>query len=172
MEEVLPEIVKIVPGLPVISEDHQIEDFQDELKGISYGELIPYLIGAIQTQQSQLDALSQELAACCAADPDARSGAVEDDIRMESLPAQNRLEQNSPNPFQENTTLRFTLGAEKHTRVCIYNSNGQLIDCLVDETRSAGNHRVDWQCSDLAPGIYFYSLEVDGFEQVRRAVKL
>jgi hypothetical protein len=47
-----------------------------------------------------------------------------------------------------------------------------MIDCLVDDTRAAGNHRVDWYTSDLAPGIYFYSLEVDGFEQVRRAVKL
>ncbi len=142
------------------------------IKSVNYIEFIPILIGSVQQLQIQVDALSLELAACCSSGLDQRSGTIEDDIRMEALPNQDRLDQNAPNPFTEITTLRFTLGAEKHTRVCIYNSTGQLIDCLVDDTRAAGNHRVDWNTSDLASGIYFYSLEVDGFEQVRRAVKL
>ncbi len=29
-----------------------------------------------------------------------------------------------------------------------------------------------WIWYNLAKGIYFYSLEIDGFEQVKRAVKL
>jgi len=201
VEELYPELVKSFRTMPERNEETgELIHESEEWLGIKYNGFFPILTKAIQEQQAiieeqesaideqndrlsdfeealnaqqdQLDALSAELAACCTSGLDQRSGAVEDDIRLETLPTQDRLEQNAPNPFSESTTLRFTLGSEKHTRVCIYNSTGQLIDCLVDDTRPAGNHRVDWNTSDLASGIYFYSLEVDGFEQVRRAIKL
>ena len=42
----------------------------------------------------------------------------------------------------------------------------------MDEFKNAGTHNLEWNTSGLASGIYFYSLEIDGFEQVKRAVKL
>jgi hypothetical protein len=43
---------------------------------------------------------------------------------------------------------------------------------LVDGVKPAGEHRVTWQPSGLTAGIYFYSLEVNGFRETRKMVLL
>jgi len=179
VEEVFPDMVAEVPAPFKSDEEGNLLPSDQMYKGVRYTELIPVLIGAVQEQQeliegqqSQIDALGAALAACCEAAPEQRSGSMEDDIRLESVPSLHKMDQNAPNPFTDYTSLQFDMGSDAHARVCIYSSNGQLIDCLVDEMKNQGKHRVNWDTSNLAPGIYFFSLEVDGFEQVRRAVKL
>ena len=173
VQTILPELVKEVHYPGRYDEEGNVLAEPVDFLSVNYQELIPLLIGAVQEQQSQINALTELVNSCCSAGAvDARSGSYEDDIRIVNPEGQNRLDQNAPNPFTDHTTLRFSLAKDGQARVCIYNSNGQLIDCLIDGNTNAGEHSLIWNTSDLAPGIYFYSLEVDGFEQVRRAVKL
>jgi hypothetical protein len=173
--EVLPEIVEEVP-IPEGHDENGLPQFSEEMYyGIQYTELIPVLISAMQEQQAQINALSEQLAACCAVDAGERSGQAEpeNDIRIEQGQARrNNLGQNFPNPFEANTSIRFTLAGDCRASICVYNSNGAKIDCLVNQHYPAGEHQIEWNTSQLAPGIYFYTLECDGFEQVRRAIKL
>lgn len=78
-----------------------------------------------------------------------------------------RLEQNFPNPFTPGvspTILTFTLPAESHVRLTVYNLLGQEVVILLDEQRSRGTHRVAWDGTDakgdrVPAGAYWYKLE-------------
>jgi hypothetical protein len=49
---------------------------------------------------------------------------------------------------------------------------GREVAVLVDGIKPAGEHRVTWQPNGLTVGIYFYSLEVNGFRETRKMVLL
>ncbi|MCZ7556552.1 MAG: T9SS type A sorting domain-containing protein [Bacteroidia bacterium] len=75
-----------------------------------------------------------------------------------------QLDQNSPNPVTDGSTFSFTLPAENHVLLAVYNLLGQRVATIVDGSRAAGPHSVGWNgVSDsgirLAPGVYMYRLE-------------
>jgi hypothetical protein len=81
----------------------------------------------------------------------------------ESLPCGFSLSQNYPNPFNPTTEISFTLTAESHVQMDIYNVMGQRVTTLLNEYRIAGNHKVTWNGMtdtgvSAASGIYFYRL--------------
>jgi hypothetical protein len=61
-------------------------------------------------------------------------------------------------------TIRYQLPEESHVNLLIENSYKTLIAILVDEVQSAGVHEVSFDASDLAEGIYFYTVEMKGTE--------
>jgi hypothetical protein len=75
--------------------------------------------------------------------------------------------QSYPNPFNPETTIRFTTeNTEKNTELIIYNIKGQKVKRLVSDRISAGEHSVVWNGKDsnnksVASGIYFYKLSAD-----------
>ncbi|MBI5663297.1 MAG: T9SS type A sorting domain-containing protein, partial [Ignavibacterium album] len=70
------------------------------------------------------------------------------------------LQQNYPNPFNPTTTITFSLQEDGLTTLKIYDILGREIQTLVDEELEAGKiHRVNFDGSKLASGIYFYRLE-------------
>jgi len=70
--------------------------------------------------------------------------------------------ENYPNPFNPQTTLRFTLPEEAHVRLTVYDVLGREIMVLVDGTRLAGTHEAHFDGSRLPSGIYVYRLRVTG----------
>jgi len=95
-----------------------------------------------------------------------------------SPPVEFRLEQNWPNPFNENTVIRYSLLVGRSAiSLKIYNILGQEVRMLVDERQTPGYYSVLWdgkddQGKDLASGVYFCKLEYGGFVAVRRLVLL
>ncbi|HBL72915.1 MAG TPA: hypothetical protein DD409_08565 [Bacteroidales bacterium] len=76
---------------------------------------------------------------------------------------QDQLEQNAPNPFRQETTLRFTLAESAHVTLSVYNLAGQQVAQLVNEQREAGSHAVVWQPdASLASGFYLCKMSVEG----------
>ena len=61
----------------------------------------------------------------------------------------------APNPFSRATEIPFTLGKGGMTRVEIYNTEGVLITRLLEESLSAGEHRVEWDAGEYPAGRYF-----------------
>ena len=88
------------------------------------------------------------------------------------------LEQNSPNPFNPATDIRFVLPAAAAVSLRVYDDAGRLIRILLDEpAMPAGDHNLTWNGLDAggAPvrsGVYFYELQVDGRDHARRMVLL
>jgi hypothetical protein len=69
-----------------------------------------------------------------------------------------------PNPFREETVIRFETEKESRVSLEVYNISGQLINRLLDAGVDAGIHEVRWDGSNsagnrVAEGMYFYRLQ-------------
>ncbi len=74
---------------------------------------------------------------------------------------------NFPNPFDRETTLRYTLAAPSQVQLTIYNALGQSVRLLVDDHQPAGLQQAVWDGrdnsgQDAAGGVYLYRLEIPG----------
>lgn len=72
------------------------------------------------------------------------------------------LGQNFPNPFNNQTTICYSLPTEGHVAIKIYNLTGQMIQELMNQNQEAGNHTLSVSANNLKPGMYFYQLQFDG----------
>ncbi|MBC8401140.1 MAG: hypothetical protein H8E14_06590, partial [Candidatus Marinimicrobia bacterium] len=61
-----------------------------------------------------------------------------------ALPSSFALRSNYPNPFNPVTTIEFELPIHTHVTLTIINILGQNVAVLVDDYRSPGLHRVNW----------------------------
>lgn len=86
------------------------------------------------------------------------------------------LEQNYPNPVFASshgstaTMIRFSLPSASHTKLTIVNPIGKLVQILVDETLSSGEHLISFDTRKLPAGMYFYLLMYGGKNVVRKMI--
>lgn len=64
-----------------------------------------------------------------------------------------------PNPFNPETTIRFSLSSPAVVRLHIYNIRGQLVTRLVNGRLEAGVHQIVWNAGDYGSGVYLARLE-------------
>ena len=60
------------------------------------------------------------------------------------------------------TTIRYSIPESGHVKLTVENSYNTLIATLVDENQSAGAHEINFDASNLAEGIYFYTIVFNG----------
>ncbi|HEX9974527.1 MAG TPA: T9SS type A sorting domain-containing protein [bacterium] len=80
------------------------------------------------------------------------------------------LDQNYPNPFNAATTIKFYLPEPCHVTLKIFNSLGQEVETLVSRSYSLGNHQAEWDASDLASGVYIYSLAAQPVQELQKPI--
>lgn len=86
------------------------------------------------------------------------------------------VSQNYPNPFNPSTSIVYGLPYESKVRIQVYNSLGQMVDDLVNETKGPGVYNVRWDASALPSGVYLYrvsAVSIDGsqqFNEIKRMV--
>ncbi len=90
-----------------------------------------------------------------------------------------RMEQNSPNPFNPVTKIRFATAKAGHVNVRIYNVRGELVKTIANGYYGAGSHEASWDGSSVrgkAPtGVYFAKASVrddKGVEVTSDVVKM
>jgi hypothetical protein len=104
---------------------------------------------------------------------DVTTNAVVNNIPDEMLNAGEAvLFHNYPNPFKNNKTFAYKLAKGGDVQLTVNSFIGQHIATIVSQSQEAGSYSVYWDTSDISPGVYFYSLKVDGLEWVRKAVKI
>jgi hypothetical protein len=77
------------------------------------------------------------------------------------LPTEFALHQNTPNPFNPQTSIRFDLPSSGYANLTIYNMSGQIVRTLVNGSVGAGSHELVWDARDnssrrVASGVYIY----------------
>ena len=60
----------------------------------------------------------------------------------EFIPSEFFLSQNYPNPFKESTKIKFCVPFKTTVQITVYNSNGELIEKLVDGVKNPGSYEV------------------------------
>ena len=95
----------------------------------------------------------------------------------EDLPQSFSLTQNYPNPFNPSTTIGYSVPANSHVRLTIYNIRGQTIATLVDGVKPQGRYEETWNGtnevgSQVASGVYFYRLETNQNTETKKMVLL
>ena len=73
------------------------------------------------------------------------------------------LAQNSPNPFNPTTTIRFALPETRDVQLHVYGVDGRLVRTLASGPMGAGHHILSWDGTDeggnhIASGVYLYKL--------------
>jgi hypothetical protein len=86
------------------------------------------------------------------------------------LPTSYELYQNYPNPFNPSTIIKYDLPAASKVKINIYNLLGQKVTLLQDDFKPAGRYSIAFNASNLSSGIYFYTIEAEGFKKVKRMV--
>jgi len=68
-----------------------------------------------------------------------------------------------PNPFTEDTNIRYSLNGKSYTLVQIYDVSGRLIESLWSDFQDQGIHELTWDPDhSLSPGIYYIRVESSG----------
>jgi hypothetical protein len=85
-------------------------------------------------------------------------------------PAQFKLEQNFPNPFNPETTISYKIQAASKVSLKVYDVLGREVATLVDEYKQAGtyNSKLNTQSLELSSGVYFYTLRAGAFVQTKK----
>jgi len=91
------------------------------------------------------------------------------------VPVVNALVGNYPNPFNPTTSIKFATVESGHVTLEVFNSKGQKVKTLVNETMSADNHTVDWNGTDdsgkaVSSGIYFYKMRASSYNETKKMV--
>jgi hypothetical protein len=79
------------------------------------------------------------------------------------VPTKYALYQNYPNPFNPSTTIKFSLPKAGNIILRVYDITGREVKTLINnEHLNRGTVTLSFNGSNLASGVYFYSLLVDG----------
>jgi predicted GH43/DUF377 family glycosyl hydrolase len=97
------------------------------------------------------------------------SNVIEVDVRSLDNYA---LEQNYPNPFNPTTTIGYILKEKINAKLILLNAIGEEVAVLVNEEQDKGFHKVDFNASTLASGVYFYQLKAGEFMSVKKMLLL
>ena len=142
---------------------------QDGYLYVNYTELVPILIRSIQELKADLDEVKSENEAF-----KARSATYEDDETTDvsdatAIPSAATLAQNTPNPFSERTTIRFTLPENaQNAFIYIFDMSGKMYKQI---PVNSSMQSVTIEGYELRAGMYIYSLVIGGKEiQTRRMI--
>jgi hypothetical protein len=85
-----------------------------------------------------------------------------------TVPDELRLNPNFPNPFSQSTTIPILLPETADVEVKIYNAAGRLVETLVDRELPAGLNPISFNARNLASGVYFYQVVIEGDVRVEK----
>lgn len=140
------ELQEIYPNL--------VKEGQDGYLAVNYTELVPVLIQSIQELKQELDNVKGSGSRMT------RSVSYGDDEFQPS--AKNILYQNTPNPFKEQTVIRFSLADDaQDAAICIFDLTGKMLKKL---PISYGQNSVSIGGYELGDGLFLYTLLVNGRE--------
>ncbi|MCK9280948.1 MAG: T9SS type A sorting domain-containing protein [Melioribacteraceae bacterium] len=97
---------------------------------------------------------------------------VDESSEINEIPNEIALMQNYPNPFNPETTIQYKLNKESNVTLKVYDILGRELITLIDEFKSAGNHKINFNAHSFASGIYFYQLQTDSKQIMKKMILL
>ena len=145
-----------------------VYEMEDGTKVINYVEMIPLLVESINDLRAQINSLSSDNNN---ENINSRSVSFINEKKSTTLSSAiiATLAQNTPNPFSERTTIRFTLPEKaQNAYIYVFDMSGKMQKQIpVDSSMQS----VTIEGYELSAGMYIYSLVIGGKEiQTRRMI--
>ena len=172
VQQVIPGAVQkaVHPAMYENDDEHNGKKISDEVEfnSVNYIEMIPILISGVKEQQemikskdakisdlqNQLNEMKQCVESLC-------SGNIQSKTAAHELPSTSTLYQNSPNPFNQSTVIRYNLSSDVNDgKIIIRDLNGNLLKQI--SIASKGSGQVTINANELSQGTYTYTLEING----------
>jgi uncharacterized protein (DUF1501 family) len=80
------------------------------------------------------------------------------------------LEQCFPNPAKTETNIRFKINHELQVTIDLFDSRGERVKNLLNAPFASGTHSVQFQISDLKPGMYIYQMKAGSFKESKKMI--
>ena len=86
----------------------------------------------------------------------------ENENKIDFTPNEYKLYQNYPNPFNSKTKIIYHLPEEGLVRLEVYSILGSKVKTVINEYQQKGIYEIIFDAKDLASGVYFYRLNIEG----------
>ena len=86
------------------------------------------------------------------------------------IPGTFKLEQNYPNPFNPATVIRYQLSVNSFVSLKVFDVLGREVAVAVDKVLLPGEYEVTFDASELASGIYYYTLIAPGYTETKKMI--
>ncbi|MDP2036589.1 MAG: T9SS type A sorting domain-containing protein, partial [Ignavibacteria bacterium] len=73
-------------------------------------------------------------------------------------------------PFNPTTEIKFALPKSSEVELSVYNMLGEKVGNLLSGLMNAGEHKVNFDASNLSSGVYFYKLTTDNNVTIRKMI--
>jgi hypothetical protein len=80
------------------------------------------------------------------------------------------LSQNYPNPFNPFTLIEYKFPESNFVEIKIYNVLGKEMATLVNEYKSEGIYKVQFNTDNLPSGVYLYRMRVGNFSETKKMI--
>ena len=84
----------------------------------------------------------------------------------ELVPSEFHLSQNFPNPFKDETKIKYCLPVKIKVNLTVFNSDGEKVKELINKTQEAGTYEVKLENGDLPAGNYYYRMQAVNSELI------
>jgi len=88
--------------------------------------------------------------------------------RETKQPSDFQLSSNFPNPFNPSTMIVFYLPRNEYVTLKVYDITGRVVETLVEGEVPAGEHRLQWDATGLASGVYLGRMSVGSHSGVTK----
>lgn len=75
-----------------------------------------------------------------------------------------------PNRFHLSTNISFIISKQGMTTLKIFNSDGKLVDVIVNQDLSPGDYKINWTPKQLQSGIYFCQLKIYNYTETKKMI--
>ena len=89
-------------------------------------------------------------------------------INQNQTPVSYSLSQNYPNPFNPTTNIHFSVPKDGNVSLKFYDMLGNEVAVYVDGFMKSGVYNAEFDASNLASGIYFYTLRAGNFIETKK----
>lgn len=127
-----------------------VKENSDGYLAVNYSGMIPVLVEAIKELKAEVNSLKMQPG----------NPTDEKDAHLKVELGGPSLEQNHPNPFSQETLIRYTLPDGISSSLHIFDLTGKQIK--VFENLRTGKNEVSISAASLSPGLYHYCLVVNG----------
>ncbi|MCK4549115.1 MAG: T9SS type A sorting domain-containing protein, partial [Candidatus Krumholzibacteria bacterium] len=93
-----------------------------------------------------------------------------DPVSVPAMPV--TLFQNTPNPFNPSTTIRYFIPERADVTIEIFDVSGRLIEVIANGEKGSGYHETAWSAGGTSSGIYFCRLRAGKVSISRKMVLL